>query len=166
MHLTQGELAELAGYSTKQLSRINAGLDDDKKLFVKAEGAGYDVASFVQHWVQYNVSKAMGDVDDFDKVKTIHEKVKTRKTELEVSRMEGSLVDARDVRKLWGDEIQTMKQGLFRLPGMLAPMLQGEMSIEVIKRTIDAEIRRALEDFADGKMPDYAKADEGPAAEE
>ena len=46
--MTKEELAQIAGYSYRQLYNINKELDDDKKIFVKGEGKGYDLALFVQ----------------------------------------------------------------------------------------------------------------------
>lgn len=45
-----------------------------------------------------------------------HEVVKTQKTELEVARMRGQLIDVTDVRRLWGDIANTVMQNLIHLP--------------------------------------------------
>ena len=102
IYLTKKELATVAGYTYRRLHDIDMGLPDDGKLFVKGEGGKYDLALFVQRWVKYNVDNETGDDQTLDEVKARHEIVKTRKTELEVARLEGKLVDVHEIRRLWG----------------------------------------------------------------
>ena len=154
--MTQEALAQIAGYSYRQLYNINKELDEDSKIFVKSEGKGYDLALFVQRWVAYNVDKAKGDGDDLDKEKAIHERIKTRKTELEVKRLEGTLVDINDVRKLWADIANTIMQSMLHLPSTIAPMVTMMDNHEVIARIIDEEIRKVLTMLSETPVPDYA----------
>lgn len=98
---TKKELASIAGYSYRRLHDIDTSLPANGKLFVKGEGGKYDLAIFVQRWVKYNVDTETADEASLDEVKAIHERVKTRKTELEVAHLEGKLVDVQEVRKLW-----------------------------------------------------------------
>ena len=93
IYLTKKELATVAGYTYRRLHDIDMGLPEDGKLFVKGEGGKYDLALFVQRWVRYNVDNETGDDQTLDEVKARHEIVKTRKTELEVARLVGKLVD-------------------------------------------------------------------------
>lgn len=154
--MTKEELAQVAGYSYRQLYNINKELDEDKKIFVKGEGKGYDLALFVQRWVAYKVDEATGDGDNLDEAKAIHERIKTRKTMLEVKRLEGSLVDIGDVRKLWADIANTIMQSMLHLPSTIAPMVTMMDNHEVIARIIDEEIRKVLNMLADTPVPDYA----------
>jgi len=109
----------------------------------------------VQRWVEYNVEKNSVDAGDLDAVKAAHESVKMRKTQLEVDRMEGMLVDVQEVRRLWGDIANTIMQGMLHLPSTLAPMVRGMENVEVIGSVIDAEIRKVLEELADAPLPQY-----------
>ena len=154
--MTKEELAQIAGYSYRQLYNINKELDDDKKIFVKGEGKGYDLALFVQRWVAYKVDEATGDGDGLDEAKAIHERIKTRKTELEVKRLEGTLVDINDVRKLWADIANTIMQSMLHLPATIAPMVTMMDNHEVIARIIDEEIRKVLTMLSETPVPDYA----------
>lgn len=159
MDMTKQELADLAGITYRQLYNINKKLaeeDEDKVLFVKGEDAKKcDLATFVRRWVDYNVERASVDAGDLDAVKAAHEGVKMRKTQLEVDRMEGSLVDVQEVRKIWGDIANTIMQNMLHLPSTLAPMVRGMDNLEVIGSVIDGEIRKALESLADTPMPAY-----------
>lgn len=155
--LTKKELATVAGYTYRRLYDIDMGLPDSKKLFVKSEGGKYDLALFVQRWVEYNAHGG-DDTQDMtlDEIKAIHEQVKTQKTELEVARMKGQLVDIDDVRRLWGNVANTVMQNLIRLPSKIAPQVQGMESTELIAGVLDKEIRDALNAIADTPIPEYA----------
>lgn len=170
MDMTKQELAELTGLTYRQLFNINKKLmeeDEDKALFVKGEDAKKcDLAVFVQRWVDYNVEKCSASAEDLDAVKAAHESVKMRKTQLEVDKMEGSLVDVQDVRKIWGDIANTIMQGMIHLPSTLAPMVRGMENEEVITSVIDTEIRKVLEELADTPLPAYLLLQEDDEAEE
>ena len=162
VYLTKKDLADAAGYSYRQLQNIDNAMPDNKKLFKKGEGGKYDLAFFVQAWVAYNVDQELGgDSEDLDAVKARHERIKTKKTKLEVRRMEGRLVDVQDVRRLWSDIANTVKQSLLHLPSTIAPMVQGMDNIEVINNIIYGEISNALNALADTPLPDYAAEDDG-----
>ena len=154
--MTKKQLAEVAGYSYRRLHDIDRDLPEGKKLFVQSEGGKYDLAIFVQKWVEYNVANETCDNLDLDMVKAKHEVIKTQKTELEVARIRGQLIDVQDARKLWGDIANTVTQNLIHLPEKVAPMLQMLDNVEVISDIIDTEIRKVLEAFADTPLPDYA----------
>lgn len=157
--MTKKELATIAGYTYRQLYNIDRDLPQEKKLFVESEGGKYDLAIFVQRWVEYNVNREAADVDDLDTVKARHEVVKTEKTELEVARMRGQLIDVQDVRRLWGDIANTVMQNLIHLPSKLAPMLRMEDNTERIAAVIDDGIRGVLNALAETPLPDYAADD-------
>lgn len=157
----------MAGYTYRRLYDIDRDLPEGKKLFVKGEDGKYDLAVFVQKWVDYNVANEVSDDwADLELVKAKHEVVKTQKTELEVARMRGQLVDVNDVRRLWGDIANTVMQNLIHLPSKLAPMLQMMDNVEVIASVIDEEIRKILNEVAETPLPDYAAEEEQEESEE
>lgn len=155
---TKKELASIAGYTYRRLYDIDMGLPENGKLFVKGEGGKYDLAIFVQRWVKYNVDTETADEASLDEVKAIHERVKTRKTELEVAHLEGKLVDVQDVRKLWATVANTVMQNMLRLPSKIAPQVTMMENIEIIAGIIDAEVRDALMNIADTPLPEEAAA--------
>ena len=154
--MTKKELATVAGYTYRRLYDIDRDLPEGKKLFVPGEGGKYDLAIFVQKWVEYNVANETADVHDLDAVKARHEVVKTQKTELEVARMKGQLIDVQDCRRLWGDIANTVTQNLIHLPSKVAPMLQMQDNVEVITSIIEEEIRKVLTGISEAPLPDYA----------
>ena len=155
--MTKKELATVAGYTYPRLYDIDRDLPEDKKLFVAGEGGKYDLAIFVQRWVAYNIAnEAKGEQLDLEKVKAKHEAIKAEKTQLEVDRMRGELVDVQDVRKLWGDIAGTVTQSLLNLPSKVAPMLRMMDNVELIASIIDEDVRKILNEIADTPLPDYA----------
>lgn len=164
--LTKKELATVAGYSYRRLYDIDRELPSDKKLFVESEGGKYDLAIFVRRWVQYNVNNEVSDADDLDAVKARHEVVKTQKTELEVARMRGQLIDLQDVKRLWGDIANAVMQNMIHLPSKVAPMLRMLDNTETIASIIDQEIRKALNEIADTPLPAYAAEGDGDCEED
>lgn len=160
--LLKQELADIAGYSYRRLFDIDKELPDDKKLFVPGEESGkYDLALFVQRWTDYLTDTAKKKVKSLDIVKAKHEAVKTEKTELEVARMRGELIDVIDVRQLWGNIANTVMHNLLVLPNKIAPLVIMMDNTEEIKGIIDTEIRKVLEALADTPMPDYADFEVG-----
>lgn len=158
MELTKKELAELAWYSYRRLHDIDKGLPQGEKLFVKGDGDGYDLSLFVQRWVAYNVAKATKEAgDDLNTVKAAHEHVKMHKSELELRRMRGELIEAEAVKRLWADVATEVTQKLLAVPSALSQALVMMDSPEAIEQKVDDAIRDALTMIADVPMP---KSDE------
>lgn len=166
IYLTKKELATIAGYTYRRLHDIDMGLPDGKKLFVKGEGGKYDLALFVQRWVKYNVDNEAGDDQTLDEVKAKHEIVKTRKTELEVARLEGSLVDVNEIKKLWGGVANTVMQNMLRIPSKVSPLLVMMKDVEHIASILDNEIRETLTQISETPLPIEAANDETVDEEE
>lgn len=162
--LKQKELAELVGLTDRHIRRIDQTLEADDKLLVKAEDGRFDAAVFVQRYLAMKIREVTDGMDDLDAVKARHEIVKTEKTQLEVARMRGELLDFRDVRKAWGDIANSVMQAMMNIPGQVAPVIRGMESVEMISGILDGEIRRALENLSDSPLPAYAM--EMPEAEE
>ena len=154
--LKQKELAELVGLTDRHIRRIDQMLEPDEKLLVKAEDGRFDASIFVQRYLSMKVKEVTDGMENLDAVKARHEIVKTEKTQLEVARMRGELLDYREVRKAWGDIANSVMNALLNLPGQLAPMIRGLDSVEMISAILDGEIRRALENLADSPLPKYA----------
>ena len=151
--ITKNEPATAAGYTYRRLFDIDAGLPEKKKLFVKAADGKYDLCTFVQRWVDYNVEKECGADMDLENAKAVHEQVKIQKTQLEVAKMRGELVDVDQVRRLWATVAATVQQNLLRLPQKIGQQVFGLKSIETVCGIIDREIRGAMEAIADTPVP-------------
>ena len=164
VEMTKKDLASLTGYTYRRIYDIDRDLPPDKKLFVAGDGGKYDAATFVQRWVDFKVNRETEDIEDLDVVKARHEAVKIEKTELEVARMRGALIDVQDVKRLWGDIANTVMQNMIHLASKIAPMLRMMDNTEVIANLIDTEVRKTLTDIANTPLPSYA-ADESETEE-
>lgn len=164
VEMTKKDLASLTGYTYRRIYDIDRDLPPDKKLFVAGDGGKYDAAIFVQRWVDFKVNRETEDIEDLDVVKARHEAVKIEKTELEVARMRGALIDVQDVKRLWGDIANTVMQNMIHLASKIAPMLRMMDNTEVIANLIDTEVRKTLTDIANTPLPSYA-ADESETEE-
>jgi len=158
--MTKKELATIAGYTYRRLYDIDRDLPEGKKLFVPAEKGKYDLAIFVQKWVEFNVARDTSDIEDFEVVKAKHEVVKTQKTELEVAKLRGQLVDVQDMKRLWGDIANTVMQNCMHLPSKIAPRVRMMDNTELIAQIVEEEVRSVLENIADTPLPSYVADEE------
>ena len=166
--LTKKELATIAGYTYRQLYNIDLSLPEDRKLFVPSSENDnkYDLVMFVKRWVDFNVAREIPDTFDLDEVKAKHEIIKTEKTQLEVDKLKGKLIDVNDVKRLWANIANTVMQNMMHLPDKLAPMLKMMENTDTIKSIMDDEIRKVLNSIADTPLPDYVDTDTEEGEEE
>lgn len=160
MDLTKKELATAAGYSYRRLFDIDAGLPPDKKLFVPSADGKYDLTAFIQRWVQYNIDKDAPAILSLDEAKARHEQIKIQKTELEVGKLRGELVDKEQMHNIWATAINALVQNLMRLPGLLAPQVHMIDNQELIAGIIENEIRNVLTSYATTPLPEETEAEE------
>lgn len=164
--LTKKELATISGYTYRRLFDIDQGLPQDKKLFIKSENGKYDLALFVQRWVAYNMDRESGSDMSLEDAKAVHEQVKIEKTQLEVARMRGELVDINDVRRIWGNVANTVVQNLIRIPGKIGQQVYMLDDQDMVIQIIDREIRSVLETIADTPLPDDAAQNQEDAEDD
>ena len=157
--MSKKELAEAAGYTYRQLYNIDQSLPEDKKLFVHASDGKYDLQTFVKRWVDFNVARESVDAEDLDQVRARHEIIKTQKTELEVARLRGQLIDVNDVKRLWAEVANAVVQNFLHLPNKIAPLLVMMDNAEMIAGIIDEEVRRVLENVAETPLPGFVSED-------
>lgn len=155
--MSKKELANVAGYTYRRLHEIDQELPENEKLFVKLDGSDkYDLPLFVQRWVKFNTRRTASHIDDLDSVKAKHEMIKTQKTELEVAKMRGELIDVQDVKRLWAGIATAVTQNMLHFASRTAPMLRMIDSVETIADILDTEIRKTLEGISQTPLPDYA----------
>ncbi len=169
--LTKKELASISGYTYRRLHDIDMALPKDEKLFVPSETdpKRFDLALFVQRWVDYNIGQAgagSGD-EEYATIKAQHEKVKKEKTELEVARMKAEMVDIQEVHRLWCDLAGLVRNRFVRLGHKVGPALIQQEDTEKIAEIIDREVRDTLallaneptkEDFEDEAEEDSGES--------
>lgn len=150
----------MAGYSYRRIFDIDQGLPPDKKLFCKTDGNRYDLSTFVQRWVNYQIEQNQQDFESLEAAKAVHEQVKIQKTQLEVARMRGELVDVNDVRRLWANIANTVVQNMIRLPTKIGQQVYMLDNLDLVIGIIDKEIRDVLENIADTPLPTEAAVKE------
>lgn len=169
--MTKKELASVVGYSYRRLHDIDRDLPKDKKLFVmsEADDKKFDLAIFVQRWVKYNVDMAQEESEELSIVKAKHEIIKTRKTEIEVARLEGEYVNVQEVSRLWLNIASLVQNRFVGLARKLAPALVSINNPDTIEAIIDRDVRDALNMIANTPLPGEEKTiptSEGEAEDE
>lgn len=164
--LKKKELADIVGYSYRRLHDIDRNLPENNKLFVEGEEGKYDLTIFVQRWVDFKLAEQAEETYNLEKEKTKHEIIKAEKTQLEVEKMRGQLVDVDDIKKLWGNIANTVMQNMVHLPTKIAPMVLMMDNVERIQAIIDDEIKKVLVNIADTPLPEYAAESSGEESEE
>ena len=168
--MTKKELASVAGYSYRRLHDIDTGLPKDKKLFVRSEEneGKFDLALFVQRWVDYNKAESETESEELSVVKAQHERVKKEKTEIEVARMKGEVVELAEIDRLWSNIASVVKSRFVHLARKLAPALVMIDSPDRIEEIIDRDVRDALNMIAETPLPGderYSPEEESEAEE-
>lgn len=163
--LTKKELADIADYSYRRLHEIDKNLPDEEKLFVETEG-GYDLALFVQRWVQYNVGVHSESSKSLDSVKADHERIKMQKTEIEVERLRGEYVSVQEAQRVWANIAGTVANRFVNLARKLAPSLVMIGDPDIIEALIDRDVRDALTMIADAPVLTGAKETQDEEAED
>lgn len=153
--MTKKELASIAGYTYRRLHDIDMELPRDKKLFVRCEADDkkYDLAIFVQRWVDYNKRTTEEESVELSEVKAQHELVKKEKTELEVARMKGEYVDMQEVHRLWSNIAAIVRSRFVSLARKIAPALVMIDNPDTIEEIIDRDVRDALNMIANTPLP-------------
>lgn len=170
--MTKKALAEIAGYSYRQLHNIDTALPKDRKLFVESEDATakaprYDLALFVQRWVRFR-EEASGAAasDDLETVKAKHEAVKMQVTQMKVAQLQREYINAQEVERLWANIAVTVRGRFVTMARKLAPALVMQESPDVIERIIDREVRDTLSLLAETPLPSATEEDTESAGED
>lgn len=170
IELTKRDLATVAGYTYHRLHEIDRDLPNDKKLFVKTGSGKYDLSMFVQRWVNYNVDRNTGSDMSLEDAKAMHEQIKLQKTQLEVARMKGELVEVNEVRRLWAIIANNVVQNMLRLPTKIGQQVYMLDNQELVIGIIDKEIRDVLTAISETPLPtevmDETEDEEEETAEE
>ena len=165
--LTKRELSNLAGYSYQRMHTLDRNAEKDQKLFVESEDTPgkYSLSMFIQRWAEYKErnageKKQGGGIDEqLAVIKAQHEKVKKEKTEIEVARMRGDVVEIERVARMWSDIVTIVRGRFVNMPRKLAPSLVAMEDPDEIEEKIEREVRDALEIIAKTPLPGVAGYD-------
>ena len=159
IEVTETELSEMLGLSDRRI-RV---LANDGIVF-KTKPARYDLKKSVSGYIAFIKDTKKEEKQGIDKVKLareaeglMHDKLKKRKTELQILQMEKELLFTKDVISMWTDFATMVKSKLLNMPTKLAPQLTGIEDATVIKKTITAEVTEALNEIADFDINKFEK---------
>lgn len=170
---TTAHLSKMYGVSERQIYN-----QTDNGIAVKIGANKYDCVKSVSNYI-----KKMRDQEklrnqtpeqikaETEAVKLEHEKLKARKTELQVLELEGKLHYEEDVKALWNDIIVAAKSKLSSIGVKLALQLKGETDEGVIQDLIDREVYDALKELSEYNSSDFeaemlGRIEDGDADEE
>lgn len=165
--LTKKELASIAGYTYQRLHTIDMALPANEKLFVKSEEdpKKYDLATFVQRWVNYNKAASEQESEELSAVKARHELVKMEKTQIEVDRLKNELVSVSELAPLWSQIAAQVSDRFNNLAAKLAPSLVMIADADIIEAAIEREVRDAQSLLSGMPLPSDEETGEGEAEE-
>lgn len=150
IELTQKDLCELVGYTYRHLMEINKKLPEDQKFFVVGPGGKYRLDMFVQRWSDYRVRReaASCGVTDLKQLKAEHEEIKIERSKVELKKLTGELVNAREAMLAWAGVAVRVRQKLLELPVLLSMELAGVQDAMQIEHILTSELESALEQLA------------------
>ena len=159
IEVTEIELAEMLGLSDRRI-RVLA----NEGIVFKTKPARYDLKKSVNGYINFIKDTKKEEKQGIDKVKLareaeglMHDKLKKRKTELQVMQMEKELLFTKDVITIWTDFATMVKTKLLNIPTKLAPQIVGIEDATIIKKTITAEVTEALNEIADFDINKFEK---------
>ena len=170
---TTAHLSKMYGVSERQIYN-----QTDNGIAVKIGANKYDCVKSVSNYIKKmrEQEKLRNQTPEQIKaeteaVKLEHEKLKARKTELQVLELEGKLHYEEDVKALWNDIIVAAKSKLSSIGVKLALQLKGETDEGVIQDLIDREVYDALKELSEYNSSDFeaemlGRIEDGDADEE
>ena len=154
---TTAHLSKMYGVSERQIYN-----QTDNGIAVKIGANKYDCVKSVSNYIKKmrEQEKLRNQTPEQIKaeteaVKLEHEKLKARKTELQVLELEGKLHYEEDVKALWNDIIVAAKSKLSSIGVKLALQLKGETDEGVIQDLIDREVYDALKELSEYNSSDF-----------
>lgn len=159
VEVTEAELAEILGLSDRRI-RV---LANDGIVF-KTKPARYDLKKSVKGYIDFIKDTKKEEKQGLDKIKLareaealMHDKLKKRKTELQVMQIEREMLFTKDVITMWADFAAMVKAKLLNIPTKLAPQLVGIEDANTIKKAITGEVAEALNEIADFDINKFEK---------
>ncbi|WP_040663674.1 hypothetical protein [Oscillibacter ruminantium] len=151
MEVNAAALAECFGVTKRRVQMMA-----DEGIVVRIRRGKYDLGQSVKNYIDY-MAKAGKSKEEkaLDDIRADHERVKMRKTELTVKRLEGQMHLASDVERLWGNMAETVKSRMLGIPVKLAPQVTGLTDTAEIQNMMQKEITDALNEVSGYDPADY-----------
>lgn len=142
------ELAEYLGISDRRVRQLAKAEEGQDPVCVRVgSGNKFDLKRSVKNYIKFKdeVSDKLDLAVKSERLK--HERLKQRKTQLEVEQMEKKLHKASDVERLWNSIVYGAKTKLLAIPTKIAPQLVAIEDQKEIQVTLRKEIKQALDDI-------------------
>ncbi len=88
------------------------------------------------------------DASSFSAARTRRELCKAALAEIQLRRLKDELIPVEEVLAIWTHHILDCRSKLLRLPSKMAPLIFGLKTLPEMKKALDNEIRKALEELA------------------
>lgn len=150
VEVTEVELAEYLGLSTRRIRQLVK-----EGVCVKSQRGRYDLKGSVLGYINSIRQDDRQKTTDIEKLKLtreaeqlMHERLKKRKTELEVSKLEKKMHTSEDVEYFWNAMVLAAKAKITAIPVKCAPVLVGIEDRKEIQSILKREISEALSELA------------------
>lgn len=151
LEVTEAELSEYLNLSGRRIRTLAT-----EGVVVKTKAGRYDLKKSVSGYVDFIKDTKKEEKQGIDKVRLareseglMHDKIKKRKTELQVMQLEKTMLLTEDVVDIWADFAAMVKSKLLNIPTKLAPQLTDIEDVNTIKKAIATEVSEALNEIAD-----------------
>lgn len=151
IEVTEKELSEYLGLSDRRIRQLFK-----QGIVIKSQRGKYDLKASVLGYVNSLRDKERTKDETLEKLKIsseaeklTHERLKKRKTELQVLQIERKLHAQEDVEYFWNTMVLAAKSRITAIPVKVAPLLTGIDDRKEIQSILKREISDALNEIAD-----------------
>ncbi len=141
-YVTTKELAVILGITQRRVNQLT----NNEKVFKREINGNYDVVKNVSLYYQRKFTK---ESLDFDKEKTLHEKVKRELAEMKLKELRMEMHPGEAVERVLSGMLVTFRNRILSIPSKLAPMLVGKKDISTVSDTIKQELLDTLTELSE-----------------
>lgn len=149
IEVSEKELAEYLGLSGRRIRQLYK-----EGVVFKRKGGKYDLKKSVLEYIKF--LRGSDKDENFEKVKLAneveklsHERLKKRKTEIQVMAIEKKMHAQEDVEYFWNTMVLAAKSKLTAIPVKCAPVLVGIENRKEIQAILKREINEALNEISE-----------------
>lgn len=151
IEVTEKELSEYLGLSDRRIRQLFK-----QGIVIKSQRGKYDLKASVLGYVNSLRDKDKNRDEAMEKLKLTseaekltHERLKKRKTELEVLKIEKKLHAQEDVEYFWNTMVLAAKSRITAIPVKVAPVLVGIEDRKEVQSILKMEIAEALNEISE-----------------
>lgn len=160
IEVTEKELAEkYLGLSDRRIRQLFK-----EGVLVKSQRGKYDLQKSVLGYINHIRAKEKSQSESIEKLKIAkeaesltHERLKKRKTELQVLQIEKKLHAQEDVEYFWNTMVLAAKSRITAIPVKVAPILVGIEDRKEVQSILKREINDALNEISEYDVSQFDK---------